>query len=83
MPPIIPTAAAIQAANARLRPTTRSVKAHPLVRDISVESDGVWIYLHDGWCDPATDANAISEDTLAEAIANLKGAYYDAGTLDS
>jgi len=83
MPPITPTTAAIKAANARLRPTTRSVKAHPLVREISVESDGVWIYLLDGWCDPATDANAISEDTLAEAIENLKGAYFDATTLDA
>jgi hypothetical protein len=83
MAPTTPTAAVIKAANTRLRPTIRSVKAHPLVRDISIESDGVWIYLLDGWCDPATDANAISEDTLAEAVANLKGAYYDATTLDA
>lgn len=72
----------IAAANKRLKPNSRSVLAHPLVRDISVESDGIWIYLHDGWCDPATDANAISEDTWAEAISKLKGAYYDESTLD-
>lgn len=77
-----PTASAIKSANARLKPTARSVKAHPLVRDVSVESDGIWIYLLDGWCDPVTDSNAISEDTWAEALSNLKGAYYDASTLD-
>ena len=78
-----PTAPEIKAANARLKPTARSIKAHPLVREISIESDGVWIYLRDGWCCPATDSNAISEDTISEAIANLKGAYFDASTIDA
>ncbi len=72
----------IAAANKRLKPNRKSVLAHPLVRDISVESDGIWIYMHDGWCDPVTDSNAISEDTWSQAIANLKDAYYDASTLD-
>jgi len=67
---------------------TRSLRAaanHPLVRDISDErgmGDGVWIYLHDGWNDPSTDANAIHEDSVSECLALLKGAYFDAATLD-
>jgi hypothetical protein len=81
--PTMPTAAAIKAANARLKPTARSIKAHPLVRDISVEADGVWVYLLDGWCCATTDMNAISEDTIEEAVACLKHAYYDATTLDA
>ena len=76
------TTAEIKAANARVKPTVRSIKAHPLVRDISVEADGVWIYLLDGWCCSTTDMNAISEDTIEEAVARLKAAYYDAATLD-
>ena len=78
----MPTAEEIKAANAKLKPNARSILAHPLVRDLSIESDGVWIYLLPGWCCATTDMNAISEDTIGEAVACLKRAYYDAATID-
>jgi hypothetical protein len=76
------TAAEIKAANAKLKPNARSIKAHLLVRDLSIEADGVWIYLQPGWCCATTDMNAISEDTIEEATACLRRAYFDAATID-
>ena len=72
----------IAAANKKLRATYKSIKAHPLVRDVSLERDGVWVYLVPGWCCSTTDMNAISEDTIEEAVACLKRAYFDASTID-
>ena len=69
-------------ANKKLKPNLASIEAHPLVRDVSLERDGVWIYLHDGWCCATTDMNAIAEDTLKQSVACLKRAYYDPSTLD-
>ena len=71
----------IAAANKKLRPTYKSIEAHPLVRWVSIERDGIWIYLQDGWCCATTDMNAISEDTIQEAVACLKRAYFDASTI--
>jgi hypothetical protein len=76
------TKSQIAEANKKLKANFKSVEAHPLVRDVSIERDGIWIYLHDGWCCSTTDMNAISEDTLREAVACLKDVYYDATTLD-
>lgn len=72
----------ISVANKKLRATYKSIVAHPLVRDVSIERDGVWVYLHDGWCCSATDMNAIAEDTIEEVVYRIKRAYFDASTMD-
>ena len=75
----------IEAANAKLKRNIASVRRHPLVRDVSDErasGDGVWIYLKNGWVCSNSECNAISEDTLADAVECLKQVYFDQATVE-
>lgn len=75
----------IAEANRKLKRNIASVRRHPLVRDVSDErarGDGVWIYLKNGWVCSNSECNAISEDTLADAVECLKHVYFDANTIE-
>ena len=79
------TSKELKAEGRKLRRKAHIIKAHPCVRDISDEratENGFWIYLHDGWVCPNSEGNAISEDTIKEAVKCLKGITYDPSTLD-
>jgi hypothetical protein len=81
----MPTPEEIKAANAKPMRTPASIRRHPLVRDISDEranGDGFWIYLKNGWVCSNSECNAVSEDTLEEAVACLRRVYFDEATKD-
>lgn len=69
----------------KVKANIKSILNHPCVRSISDErarEDGFWIYLYDGWVCSNSGCNAISEDTMQEAVQCLKKIYYDPATLD-